>query len=395
MHLLHRSELAEFLNQSGLLEAGVEVGVADGSFAREILKTWKGRRLVLVDCWKQQTAADYCDIANLDDAKQEANLGQVIALAHLDPRVQLLQGFTPEAASHFEDGSLDFVYLDANHSYLAVRADLRAWYPKVRIGGLLAGHDYLDGYVPSRPDFREGTLFGVKTAVDEFCREIGQAAAFTTRDPPHLSWYFRKRACHWTGRITVLTAYDNSFAAIGNISRTNKESYCRRHGYTFRCRNEGFDTTRPLAWSKILFLLEELSACDWVFWTDADSLVMRSSIPLTWFLDDASDLIVPVDRFHGLNTGCFFVKGSPRARAFLETVYQQTQFIQHPLWDNAAVIALYASDPEVRTFVTAVPNKLFNAYVIDGSYSPGDFMVHFPGLKDREVFMRNYAAMAR
>lgn len=42
-----------------------------------------------------------------------------------------------------------------------------------------------------------------------------------------------------------------------------------------------------------------------------------------------------------------------------------------------------------------VPNKLFNAYVIDGSYAPGDFLLHFPGLKNREAFMRNYAALAR
>jgi hypothetical protein len=395
MHLLHRSDLGEYLNLAGLLGTSVEVGVGGGCFSREILKSWKGQRLVLVDCWKRQQAADYCDVANLDDAAQEENLRQVSALAQLDRRVEILQDSTPQAAARFADGSLDFVYIDANHSYLAARADLRAWYPKVKLGGLFAGHDYLDGFVASRPDLRSGTLFGVKTAVDEVGKEIGQAAAFTTRDPPHLSWYLRKRAPGWPGRVTVLTAYDSSFAAVGDLSRANKESYCRRHGYTFRLRAEGFDQTRPPAWSKVLFLLEELPACDWVFWPDADSLVMNSSIPLTWFLDDASDLIVSRDRFSGLNTGCFFVKNSRRARAFLEQVYQQEQFIHHPVWENAAVNFLYARDPEVRRFLTVVPNKLFNGYVLDGSYAPGDFMVHFPGLQEREVLMKNYAAMAR
>ena len=44
MHLLHRSELGEYLNMAGLLGTGVEVGVGGGSVAREILKTWKGQR---------------------------------------------------------------------------------------------------------------------------------------------------------------------------------------------------------------------------------------------------------------------------------------------------------------------------------------------------------------
>jgi len=47
-----------------------------------------------------------------------------------------------EAAAQFNDASVDFVFIDADHSYDAVRADIRAWRPKLRAGGLLAGHDY-------------------------------------------------------------------------------------------------------------------------------------------------------------------------------------------------------------------------------------------------------------
>lgn len=46
------------------------------------------------------------------------------------------------AAVLFADASLDFVFIDANHSYEAVINDIRAWWPKIRPGGLLAGHDY-------------------------------------------------------------------------------------------------------------------------------------------------------------------------------------------------------------------------------------------------------------
>jgi predicted O-methyltransferase YrrM len=55
----------------------------------------------------------------------------------------------------YEDESLDFVFIDASHEYVDVKADLIHWYPKVKNGGVFAGHDY--------PAYT-----GVKTAVDEF-----------------------------------------------------------------------------------------------------------------------------------------------------------------------------------------------------------------------------------
>ena len=65
-----------------------------------------------------------------------------------------------KASRCFEDGELDFVFIDGEHSYEAAKADIEAWWPKVRSGGLLMGHDY------DRQRFA-----GVCRAVDEFGRE--------------------------------------------------------------------------------------------------------------------------------------------------------------------------------------------------------------------------------
>lgn len=69
----------------------------------------------------------------------EANYQQIVGWA--DPkRVKVIRLPSLEAAATVEDGSLDFVFIDANHETEAVRADIRAWRPKVKPGGLL-GHD--------------------------------------------------------------------------------------------------------------------------------------------------------------------------------------------------------------------------------------------------------------
>ena len=68
-----------------------------------------------------------------------------------------------EAASDFQDDSMAAVFIDADHSYEAVKADLAAWYPKVKPGGIIAGHDFVWNHPVSQK--------GVIRAVREFCAD--------------------------------------------------------------------------------------------------------------------------------------------------------------------------------------------------------------------------------
>lgn len=67
-----------------------------------------------------------------------------IARANLDyPNVRLLRMDANDAAHEFRDGSLDLVFIDADHKYGAVKKNILSWLPKVKVGGLIAGHDII------------------------------------------------------------------------------------------------------------------------------------------------------------------------------------------------------------------------------------------------------------
>ena len=58
-------------------------------------------------------------------------------------KIKVLQMYSTEAAKLIPDGSLDFAYIDARHDYCGVTDDLHSYWPKVRSGGIIAGHDYM------------------------------------------------------------------------------------------------------------------------------------------------------------------------------------------------------------------------------------------------------------
>lgn len=78
-----------------------------------------------------------------------------------------------EAVSDFEDGSIDFIFIDAEHTYKAVSNDLSAWYSKVKNGGILCGHDF--DHLP------------VKNAVIDFATKMKLIVIPISRSSWHIS----------------------------------------------------------------------------------------------------------------------------------------------------------------------------------------------------------------
>lgn len=153
-----RAELPVLWESRGY-KVAAEVGVLRGEFSQAILAAWSGT-LYMVDAWRQLPG--YVDIANGTDDEHEANRQAAIRVAvRAGERAVVVRALSAEFARELDDECLDAVYIDADHSHAAVLADLAAWAPKVRRGGVISGHDYLDGVLPE-------SVFGVRSAVLEF-----------------------------------------------------------------------------------------------------------------------------------------------------------------------------------------------------------------------------------
>lgn len=137
------------------------MGVCRGEFSNLLLQGWPGF-LFLVDPW--ENLPDYAEFYDQLD-NFEAMLETVKPYSD---RCEVFRMTSRMASERFADGTLDFVYLDANHAYKAVQEDLEAWWPKIKSGGILAGDDY-GPFPETEVDFGHGRVkFGVRRAVDEF-----------------------------------------------------------------------------------------------------------------------------------------------------------------------------------------------------------------------------------
>jgi mannan polymerase II complex MNN10 subunit len=183
-------------------------------------------------------------------------------------------------------------------------------------------------------------------------------------------------------KFLVLTLADKNFSEVAAISTPNKRDYARKHGYDFIQETTLLDPSRPASWNKILAVEKHLSNYDWIFWTDADSLVMNPAIRLEDIvLDTGEDCIFTQDE-NGLNAGEFFVRRSVWVKKFLGEVWAQDQFKDHVNWEQAAITHLLLTKPEYRSHIRYIDQSRINSYgsPYGKTYKEGDFIVHFAGL---------------
>lgn len=143
-----------------------EIGVFTAEFANQLLSL-QPKRLFLVDPFVGVVSSGDADGNNVKEFYLPAvyiNLAQQVAKL---PHVTLLRGFSHELLPLFPEKCFDVVYIDGDHSYTGVKRDLRIAWNLVKDGGFICGHDYETNLEKTKNVYD----FGVKKAVDEFCKE--------------------------------------------------------------------------------------------------------------------------------------------------------------------------------------------------------------------------------
>lgn len=193
-----RADIPTILEKEGFT-VGMEIGVQGGAFSRIILERWpSARQFFLVDPWEQQQ--NYEDHANIDQKAQDELFRKTLdTLSMFKDKIITVRGYSEQVAARFRDQSFDFIYVDARHDYKSVLRDLYLYWPKLKDGGIIAGHDYVnaDEAQGQRWDVNyDGTIApdkkAVRGAVEEFSAHVGRQIVVCYRDGNWASWMMRK-----------------------------------------------------------------------------------------------------------------------------------------------------------------------------------------------------------
>lgn len=169
-----RKDIAQLFSELGF-KTGAEIGVEKGVYSEVLAKANPQLLLYCIDPWK--VYEKYSDFKN----QGQLNTNYKIAQKRLSPyNCKIIRKSTTGALPQFKMSSLDFVYIDGNHTYEYVWEDLAGWSEKVRPGGIISGHDYRA---------RRKEHVGVGEAVDKYTQERS-VRLFTATKGGESSWFF-------------------------------------------------------------------------------------------------------------------------------------------------------------------------------------------------------------
>lgn len=151
-------------NNSHIVEIGSWKGKSTSYLAVEIINSGKNVRFDCVDTWEGSTEHKLSSI----DSKENLYITFLKNTEPLRDIINHIRTTSVLASTLYKDESLDFVFIDASHDYEDVKKDIQSWYPKIKRGGIIAGHDYSPAWA------------GVVNAVDEFFVKGKEINFFTT-----------------------------------------------------------------------------------------------------------------------------------------------------------------------------------------------------------------------
>jgi hypothetical protein len=262
---IDRNDLAKLFFERGYT-VGAEVGVFRGDYSEVLIEAIPGLFLYCIDPWRPFEA-------NRSSRNLERHFRETTERLS-NCNVKIIRKTSADALADIPDGSLDFVYIDAIHDYENALHDIAQWSKKVRIGGIVSGHDYccID---------KRGKIYGVIQAVDEYIK-ANNIDLFVTGEDDTPSFYWEKR-----GRVAVISAN------IGNFDKQNPyvEQSVEYDNYYFNDNNFQLrESMTPRLQAKIpkLFGWQIVPAHDYYIWVDSSCALLHKE-SVSWFIEHCGD----------------------------------------------------------------------------------------------------------
>lgn len=148
----------EFIKKESCFDL-CEIGVYKGDFAKLILEECPSiTKYYMIDPWRNLT--DWNKPANKDDKEFEQYYQETIAkTAFAKEKIQVLRGKTTEVSKTINDESLDFVYIDGDHTLKGITVDLLSIWPKIKPNGFIAGDDFCPSIWQHSEEFEPTLVF--------------------------------------------------------------------------------------------------------------------------------------------------------------------------------------------------------------------------------------------
>jgi mannan polymerase II complex MNN10 subunit len=153
-----------------------------------------------------------------------------------------------------------------------------------------------------------------------------------------------------------------NFDSLLDMTWPNKQTYVEKHGYHLYDESQSLDRNRPPSWSKIRAaqrLLKE-ERCDWVFWLDADTVVMNSSKRVEDFLpsEEGKDLIITSQKGGSYNAGAWLIKNTPWSLEFLDHWWNMKDFVK-PMG-----MAVSGDNDALKAYLLGMEKEYFDAHIV-------------------------------
>jgi len=164
-----REELLTLIPQN---TTGAEIGVFEGEFSKLIIDAVQPQKFYMVDLFSGSMVSGDKNGNNMKTISLDESYNKLTEQYKLNDRVNVYKGKSVDFFKEIADDSLDFIYIDGDHSYEGAKVDLQNAFYKVKSGGLICGHDYtprFQGVVDAVNEFVSKYKFDLKITSEDTC----------------------------------------------------------------------------------------------------------------------------------------------------------------------------------------------------------------------------------